>query len=246
VFFYEAARRTGIDRIAAMANRFGLGVELDLDLPGQRTGLIPTREWRIKHGHAWNIGDTVVSGIGQGFIQVTPLQLATYVSRIASGKLVQPHLTRSLAGVLQPGAQVDDWPSIGLPEKLLQDVRGGMWAVVNEPGGTAPQARLADPSVQLAGKTGSAQVRRVSRELRESGHFNSEKLPWEYRPHALFVAYAPYDAPRYAVSVVVEHGNAGADVAAPKAKAIMTEALRRDPSNRSEPPPPRQIAEVER
>ncbi|HET6607869.1 MAG TPA: penicillin-binding protein 2 [Rhodopila sp.] len=245
VFFYETARRTGIDRIAAMANRFGLGVELDLDLPGQRPGLIPTREWRISHGHAWNIGDTIVSGIGQGFIQVTPLQLATYVSRIASGKLVQPHLTRSLAGVLQPGTQADDWPAIGLPEKLLQDVRGGMWAVVNEPGGTAPQARLADPSVQLAGKTGSAQVRRVSRELRESGHFNSEKLPWEYRPHALFVAYAPYDAPRYAVSVVVEHGNAGADVAAPKAKAIMTEALRRDPSNRSEPPPPRQIAEVQ-
>jgi penicillin-binding protein 2 len=244
VFFYEVARRTGIDRIAAMANRMGLGVELDLDLPGQRTGLIPTREWRISHGHAWNMGDTIVSGIGQGFVQVTPLQLATYVARVASGKLVQPHLTRSLAGVLQPGTQPDDWPVIGLPEKLLHDVREGMWAVVNEPGGTAPLARLADPSVQLAGKTGSAQVRRVSRELRESGHFDSEKLPWEYRPHALFVAYAPYDAPRYALSVVIEHGNAGAAAAAPMAQKIMTETLRRDPGNRNEPPPPRQIAEV--
>ncbi len=246
VYFYEVARRTGIDRIAAMANRMGLGVELDLDLPGQRTGLIPTREWRISHGHAWNMGDTIVSGIGQGFVQVTPLQLATYVARVASGKLVQPHLTRSLAGVLQPGTQPDDWPAIGLPEKLLHDVREGMWAVVNEPGGTAPLARLADPSVQLAGKTGSAQVRRVSRELRESGHFDSEKLPWEYRPHALFVAYAPYDAPRYALSVVIEHGNAGAAAAAPMAQKIMTETLRRDPGNRNEPPPPRQIAEVQR
>jgi penicillin-binding protein 2 len=242
VYFYEVARRTGIDRIAAMAHRMGLGVELELDLPGQRPGLIPTRDWRMSHGHAWNIGDTVVSGIGQGFIQVTPLQLATYASRIASGRLVQPHLTRKLAGVMQPGVQPGDWPVLGMPEKLLHIVRDGMWAVVNETGGTAPLARLADPQVQMAGKTGSAQVRRVSRELRESGHFNSEKLPWEYRPHALFVCYAPYDMPRYAVSVVIEHGNAGAAAAAPLARDIMTATLRRDPANRTEAPPARVAA----
>ena len=236
VYFYEVARRTGIDRIAAMSNRLGLGVELELDLPGQRAGLIPTREWRIGKGHAWNIGDTIVSGIGQGFIQVTPLQLATYASRIASGRMVQPHLTRKLAGAMQPGSEPDDWPMLGMSDKLLQIVRDGMWAVVNEQGGTAPLARLADPGAQMAGKTGSAQVRRVSRELRESGHFDSEKLPWEYRPHALFVAYAPYDAPRYALAVVVEHGNAAAAIAAPMARQIMTEVLRRDPANRSEPP----------
>ena len=116
--------------------------------------------------------------------------------------------------------------------------------VLNEPGGTAPLARLGDPRVQLAGKTGSAQVRRVSRELRESGHFDSEKLPWEYRPHALFVAYAPYDAPRYALAVVIEHGNAGAAAAAPMARDIMTEVLRRDPANRTEAPPARVAAAV--
>ncbi|MEA2767451.1 MAG: penicillin-binding protein 2 [Acetobacteraceae bacterium] len=245
VFFYEVARRTGIDHIAAMANRLGLGVELELDLPGQRPGLIPTREWRISKGHAWNIGDTVVSGIGQGFIQVTPLQLATYASRIASGRLVQPHLTRTLNDVMQPGSESDDWPVLGMTDKLLQNVREGMWAVVNEPGGTAPLGRLADPGTQLAGKTGSAQVRRVSRELRESGHFDSEKLPWEYRPHALFVAYAPYDAPRYALSVVIEHGNTGAAAAAPMARDIMTEVLRRDPANRTQAPPA-QVAEARR
>ena len=243
VYFYEVARRTGIDHIAAMSNRLGLGVELELDLPGQRSGLIPTREWRIGNGHAWNVGDTIVSGIGQGFVQVTPLQLATYASRIASGRLVQPHLTRKLAGALQPGSEADDWPVLGLSDKLLQTVREGMWAVVNEPGGTAPLARLADPQAQMAGKTGSAQVRRVSRELRESGHFDSQKLPWEYRPHALFVAYAPYDAPRYALAVVIEHGNAGAAAAAPMARQIMTEVLRRDPANRSEAPPA-QVAEA--
>jgi penicillin-binding protein 2 len=243
VFFYEVARRTGIDHIATMANRLGLGVELDLDLPGQRTGLIPTREWRMRQGHGWNIGDTIVSGIGQGYVQVTPLQLATYAARIASGRLVQPHLTRTLAGAMQPGVDPDDWPVLGLTDKMLQNVRVGMWAVVNEAGGTAPLARLADPQVQLAGKTGSAQVRRVSRELRESGHFDSDKLPWEYRPHALFVAYAPYDAPRYALSVVIEHGNAGAQVAAPMARDIMTETLRRDPANRSVAPAA-QVAEA--
>jgi penicillin-binding protein 2 len=236
VYFYEVARRTGIDPIAAMANRLGLGVELELDLPGQRAGLIPTRAWRVAHGHAWNLGDTIVSGIGQGFIQVTPLQLAVYVSRIASGRSVQPHLTRTLAGVMQPGARPADWPVLGVAPKLLHRVRQGMWAVVNEPGGTAPLARLKDPNVQLAGKTGSAQVRRVSRELRESGKFDSQKLPWEYRPHALFVAYAPFDAPRYALSVVVEHGNAGAAAAVPIARDIMTEVLRRDPANRTVAP----------
>ncbi len=123
-----------------------------------------------------------------------------------------------------------------MPQRDLQLVREGMWAVVNEQGGTAPRARLPDPKVQLAGKTGSAQVRGVSRELRENGDFKSDKLPWEFRPHALFVAFAPYDAPRYAVSVVVEHGNAGADVAAPMARDIMIDTLGRDPANRAYPP----------
>jgi penicillin-binding protein 2 len=119
---------------------------------------------------------------------------------------------------------------MGLSEKGLQAVRSGMFAVVNEPGGTAALARL--PGVLLAGKTGSSQVRHVSRELREHGNFKSENLAWEYRPHALFVAFAPYDAPRYALSVVVEHGNAGALAAAPIARDIMSDTLARDPGER--------------
>jgi penicillin-binding protein 2 len=236
VFFYEVARRTGIDRIAAMANRFGLGTELELDLPSQRTGLIPTREWRIAQGHPWNLGDTIVSGIGQGYILVTPLQLATYVARVATGRAIQPHVTRTMDSELQPGADPTDWPVMHIADHSLAQVREGMWAVVNEAGGTAPQARLGDPRWQLAGKTGSAQVHRVSREQREHTNFDSAKLPWELRPHALFVAYAPYDAPRYAVSVVVEHGNAGAQMAGPIARDIMRDALDRDPANRTEPP----------
>jgi penicillin-binding protein 2 len=236
VFFYETARRTGIDNIAAMAHRFGLGTDLPIDLPGARTGMIPTREWRIGQGGHWNIGDTVVSGIGQGYVEVTPLQLATYVARVATGRAVQPHVTREVAGHLAPGSRTEEWPSLNLPQSQLQLVRDGMRAVVNDPGGTAPEARLPDPKVQLAGKTGSAQVRNVSRAVRERGNYDSNKLPWEFRPHALFVAFAPYDAPRYAVSVVIEHGNAGAQAAAPVARDIMIDTLLRDPAKVAHPP----------
>ena len=232
VFFYEVAKRVGIDRIAAMAHRFGLGTELAIDLPGVRTGLIPTREWRMGQGHAWNLGDTVVAGIGQGYIQVSPLELATYAARVATGRSVTPHLTRKISGELQTGAKPEDWSYIGLTDRYLHVVREGMWAVVNEAGGTAPQAKLPDQRWQMAGKTGSSQVRRVSREQREQGNFDSSKLPWELRPHALFVAYAPYDAPRYALAVVVEHGNAGAAAAGPIARDIMMDALQRDPAGR--------------
>jgi len=236
VFFYETARRTGIDRVAAVANRFGIGVDLEIELPGARKGLMPTRAWRMAQGMPWNVGDTISCGIGQGYIQTTPLALATYVSRIASGRAVQPHLTRSLAGVMQRGAAASDWPPLGLPERGLNLLRDGMWAVVNEPGGTAPIARINLPGMQLAGKTGSTQVRHVSREQREHG-YNSAKLPWEFRPHALFVCYAPHDAPRYAVAVVVEHGNAGAAAAAPLGRDIMIDVLTRDPAAHREAPP---------
>ncbi len=238
VFFYETARRTGMDHIAAMANRFGLGVKLDIELPGVRRGLVPTREWRIAQGKPWNIGDTIVHGIGQGFLQLTPLSLATMAARIATGRAVEPHLTRAIAGVVQPGGEATEWPLMNLPERELRMVREGMWAVVNEHDGTAPLAKLPFANIQMAGKTGSSQVRRVSREAREHG-FKSENLPWEFRPHALFVAFAPYDAPRYALSVVVEHGNAGAAMAGPIARDIMTDVLNRDPAALHDTPPQR-------
>jgi penicillin-binding protein 2 len=215
VYFYQVALKTGIDRISAMAHRLGMGTELEIDIPGQRIGQVPTKDWR--------------------YIIVSPLQLATYAARVATGRAVQPHFTRRIAGALQPGSQPEDWPDLAVPEPMLQAVRSGMFAVVNEPGGTAPRARLPG-AIHLAGKTGSSQVRRVSRKQRESGTFDSKNLPWEFRPHALFVAYAPYEQPRYALSVVVEHGNAGGAAAAPLARDIMAEVLRRDPASRDDDP----------
>ncbi len=236
VFFYEVARRTGIDAIAAVGRQFSFGVDTGIDLPGARKGLMPTQEWRRKHGHAWTIGDTINCGIGQGYIQATPLQLATYVSRIATGRAVIPHVTRKVADSLAGSNVADSYPVMDIAEESLLAVRAGMFAVVNEYGGSAKVARLDIPGVQLAGKTGSSQVRHVSRWAREHGNFNSARLPWEFRPHALFVCFAPYDAPRYAVSVVVEHGNAGAEVAAPLARDIMTDTLLRDPVKRDVAP----------
>mgnify|MGYP001321325484 FL=1 len=237
VYFYEIARRVGMDHIAQTANQLGLGVPLDIELPHTRDGLIPTPAWRKAHHHHWNGGDTIVSGIGQGFVQVTPLQLATYTARIATGRAVSPHLIRSVNGTLGEKASPEHWPALDMPDSYFKAIRGGMFAVVNEPHGTAPKAQLDLPGMLMAGKTGSAQVRHVSRALRESGHFNSADLPWEYRPHALFVCFAPYDAPRYAAAVVIEHGNTGADAAAPLARDIMRDTLLRDPANRTTPPP---------
>ena len=242
VYFYEIARRVGIDKISAMCGRLGMGVDLDIELPGTRKGLVPTRAWAARRKRPWGQGDTVNCGIGQGYIQTTPLALATYTARIATGRAVQPHLTRQIGGIIQPGIQPADWPALGVNERFLHILREGMFAVVNEAGGTAPQARLGLPGIQLAGKTGSSQVHRVSRELRERGNFKSENLPWEMRPHALFVCFAPYDQPRYAISLVVEHGNAGAAAAAPLAREIMVDTLTRDPASRREGP--QQVAQV--
>ena len=232
VFFYELARRTGIDVVAQTANAFTLGVDPGVDLPGARRGLMPTQAWRRRHGHQWTVGDTVNCGIGQGFVLATPLQLATYCARLATGRAVVPHVTRLVAGTAQPGAKPEEVALLDVTPEHLEIVRAGMFGVINEAGGTAPHARLGLPGMQMAGKTGSSQVRHVSRWAREHGHFNSARLPWEFRPHALFICYAPYDAPRYTVAVVVEHGNAGADAAAPLARDIMRDTLTRDPSRR--------------
>ncbi|MEE8663950.1 MAG: penicillin-binding protein 2 [Acetobacter sp.] len=236
VYFYEVARRVGMEKIAATSHAFGLGVRPDIELPHLSTGLIPTPKWRQSHGQHWNGGDTIVSGIGQGFVQASPLQLATYVSRLASGRAIEPHLVRASNGKLNEQTNPDLYPALDMPPEALDSLRQGMFAVVNEPHGTAPLARLDIPGIQMAGKTGSAQVRRVSRALRESGHFDSSRLPWEYRPHALFICFAPYDQPRYAAAVVIEHGNAGAKAAGPLAKAIMTDTLLRDPVQHQTPP----------
>ncbi len=227
IYFYEMAKRLGIDRISAMARRFGLGVDLEIEIPGVRRGLSPTRAWREAQGRPWALGDTVIHGIGQGFFQYTPLSLATMTARLATGRAVQPHLTKLVSGRPVRGNRAEDWPSLGIPDRDMRLMRDAMWSVVNEEGGTARAARLpASIGAQMAGKTGTTQVRRVTREQRERG-FRVETMPREWRPHALFVAYAPHDNPLFAVSVVVEHGTSGSLAAAPLARDVLVEAFQR-------------------
>ncbi len=226
VYFYDVALRVGVDAIASMARRFGLGERLGVDLPGERPGLVPTRAWkRERLGEPWQKGETVVTGIGQGFVLTTPLQLAVMTARLCNGlRMVRPWFVRS------PEAAAEEWPRIELPEEGLRAVLRGMYEVVNGARGTARRAKLPIEGIALAGKTGTSQVKRITRAERARGDHKRKDKPWRERDHALFVCYAPYAAPRYAVAVVVEHGGSGSKAAAPPARDIMTRTLEINPS----------------
>ncbi|MEE8189470.1 MAG: penicillin-binding protein 2 [Kiloniellales bacterium] len=237
VFFYELARKVGIDRIAEMANRFGLGAPVGIDLPGERGGMIPTRAWKkATLGEPWQGGETLVSAIGQGFVLSTPLQLAVMVARIANGGYaVTPRLTR-LAGDKSdkkpddPADTASAFPSLGISEASMRVIHTAMDLVSNNPRGTAYRARIKEEGWELAGKTGTSQVRRITMAERAAGIIKNKDLPWRRRDHALFVAYAPVHRPRYACAVVVEHGGGGSKVAAPIVRDILIETQRRDPA----------------
>jgi penicillin-binding protein 2 len=228
-YFYEVARRTGIDAISAMANRLGLGHKLGLDLPHEKPGLMPTRDWKLAtFGTPWQQGETLISGIGQAYMLTTPLQLAVMTARLANGGLaVVPHLARDV--VTPNGTQVRSAVSIqslGISPAHLDVIVKAMDAVVNVPRGTAYGARIRQPGLEMAGKTGTAQVRRISKAEREQGIRKNHEIPWAERDHALFVGFAPVAHPRFAVSVVVEHGGGGSAVAAPIARDVL-EAVQR-------------------
>ncbi|MEQ8196301.1 MAG: penicillin-binding protein 2 [Rhodospirillales bacterium] len=230
VYFYEVAKRTGIDRISAMAKKLGMGQMLKVDLPGELKGLMPTRSWkRTATGTPWQQGETLIAGIGQGFMLATPLQLAVMTARLANGGFaVTPRLTRAVAysDALAPVSQAE-FPGIGVSAQNLNIIRQAMARVVNEPGGTAFRSRIRPEEFAMGGKTGTVQVRRISKAEREQGVRKNEDLPWEVRDHALFVGFAPVDNPRYAVAVVIEHGGGGSKAAAPIARDILLEAQRR-------------------
>ncbi len=232
VYFYETSRRVGIDAIAAMARKLGLGALTGLDLPGERAGLIPTKAWKRQNfDEAWQVGETLVSAIGQGFVSTTPLQLAVMTARLVNGgKAVTPRLLRGHRGdavIVEPAFE-----ALGIPERHLAIVREGMDRVVNDPRGTAHRARIDEPGWAMGGKTGTSQVRRITMAERARGVTRNEDLPWHRRDHALFVGYAPVDEPRYACAVIVDHGGGGSKAAAPIARDLLSEAQRLSPLTR--------------
>jgi penicillin-binding protein 2 len=230
VFFYDTAMQAGIDNIAEMARRFGFGAQTGIDMPGERRGLIPDSAWKkATYGEPWYPGETPSAGIGQGFITATPLQLAIMAARLASGRAIVPRFRRG-ATVGADEAPGSELPALDIPERHLEIVREGMRRVTNDQGGTAFRARIAEPGMEMAAKTGTAQVRHISMSEHLSGVRKNKDLPWQQRDHALFVCFAPVAAPRYALSVVVEHGGGGSAVAGPIAHDIMLETQRRNPA----------------
>ncbi len=206
-YFYAMGRRIGYDRIAPVAKMLGLGKEFDLPMPSQRYGTVPDSAWkRKKFDQDWSQSDTLNATIGQGYVLTSPLQLAIMSARIASGKMLDPYL---IHGQRKPAARLP------FSEEQLQVVRDGMDLVVNG-AGTAVRSRLPLEGIQMAGKTGTAQVRAIK------GGQRGQSGNWKYRDHGLFVFFAPVEKPRYAGAVVIEHGMGGARAAAPVAKSMMT------------------------
>ncbi|MGR3571951.1 penicillin-binding protein 2 [Brevirhabdus sp.] len=223
VYYYAMAERVGIEKMSEMANRLGLGIRHDIPMSAVSDGLIPTKQWkREARGAEWLIGDSVNAVIGQGYVLASPLQLSVMTARIASGRAVTPRLVRSVNGIAQPsGAGAD----LGLSPSALAAVQKGMFSVSNTPRGTGYRSRIAEKTMLMAGKSGTSQVRNITAAERARGVIRNEDLPWERRDHALYVCYAPFDDPRYAVSVVVEHGGGGSSAAAPIARDILLQAL---------------------
>ena len=223
VFYYDMALRVGIEKISEMARKLGVGIEHDLPLTSVAAGLAPTKEWKLINRDAeWVVGDSVNASIGQGFVLASPLQLALMSARIATGREVKPRVIKSIDGVEQPSGV---GPSLGINENSLREVRKAMFAVSNDRRGTAYSSRIIEDAFRMAGKTGTSQVRNISSGERASGVRRNEDLPWRQRDHALFVDYAPFDNPKVAVAVVVEHGGGGSSVAAPIARDITLQAL---------------------
>ena len=221
VFFYEIGLKLGIKRIAEMARKLGLGEKTGISIPGEKSGLIPSKDWKMAtHGRSWTLGETVNASIGQGYVLTTPLQLAVMTARLANGKqAVTPRLTTSeLDG--------QEFEPLDISPAALKIIQRSMRRVMNGPKGTARRSDLSDIGVPMAGKTGTVQVRAISKAEREEGVIDNMDRQWKFRDHALFVCYAPYDNPRYAIAVVVEHGGGGSSTAAPIASAVMRKLLK--------------------
>lgn len=223
VYFYEAAQRAGIDNMSAICHEFGLGERYDLPISAVAEGLIPSTEWKSRvRGEVWRPGDTINAAIGQGYVLTSPLQLAVMTARIASGRSVAPRLIKSIDGVETP---IVEAPELSVSREHLQMVQRGMWNVSNSQRGTARRARIVAEGMEMAGKTGTSQVRNITAAERARGVVSNDQLPWERRDHGLFVCFAPYDKPKYAVACVVEHGSGGSTAAAPPARDILLYAL---------------------
>ena len=245
VYFYEIARKLGVDRLSETAKKFGLGKHVLPDFPEEKSGVVPNTKWKKKFiGQNWYIGETLHSGIGQGYFQSTPIQLCLMTAQIANGGFqIKPRVIfdkndNKLREFIKykkenPNKPLPDLAVSNFNLKPLFEnqeniniVKDAMFSSSNEPGGTSYRHRMENPKFTFAGKTGSSQIKRFTEAQREA-EVKQKDLNYKDRDHALFVAFAPYKDPKYAISVVVEHGGSGASAAAPIAKKIIKKVLER-------------------
>lgn len=221
IYFWEVGKRVGIEAIALMAKRLGLGSLPSLGLQGEKKGVIPTKDWKLgRFGEPWYMGDTFNAAIGQGYVLSTPLELAVMTARLASGgKLVLPRLSLTdAAPCFEP---------LGIQEKHINLILDGMIRACNEPGGTAYRHRIIEPGFLMGGKTGTSQVKRISLSERATGIRKTHELDWKLRNHSFFVGFAPINDPRYAMSVLIEHGGDGLN-SVPIVHRLLLAAQKRD------------------
>jgi len=217
-YFYEIARRLGVDKLSETAKKFGLGKEVFGDLFSiEKKGLIPNTKWKKNAlGKGWLLGETMITGIGQGYIQTTPIQLCLMTAQIANGgHKIYPHIIEN-ENKIQP---VDKFTPLYKESKNIKIIQDAMFGSTNEVMGTSYRSRIKDPKYQFAGKTGTAQVKKITERDRELD-LKTFEIPYEERDHALYIAFGPYKNPRYALSILVEHGGNGSTTAAPMAKKL--------------------------
>ena len=226
-YFYEVARKLGVDRLSETAKKFGLGKEVFGDLFNiEKKGLIPNTMWKKNAlGQSWLLGETIITGIGQGYIQTTPIQLCLMTAQIGNGGYkIYPKI---IADDENSESQIDKFTPLYKNSRNVKIVQDAMFASTNEVRGTSYRSRIDDPKYQFAGKTGTAQVKKITEKDRELD-LKTFEIPYEERDHALYVAYGPYKNPRYALSILVEHGGNGSTTAAPMAKKLFKKIIDRD------------------
>ena len=219
IYFYEIARKLGVDKLSETAKKFGLGKEVFGDLFSiEKKGLIPNTQWKKNAlGQGWLLGETIITGIGQGYIQTTPIQLCLMTAQIGNGgHKIYPRIVINDENKVAP---MDKFSPLYTNSKNIKIVQDAMFASTNEVRGTSYKSRIDDLKYQFAGKTGTAQVKKITARDRELD-LKTFEIPYEERDHALYIAYGPYKNPRYALSVIVEHGGSGSATAAPMAKKL--------------------------
>ena len=216
-YFYEIARRLGVDRLSETAYKFGLGERVfDNLFFNEKKGLVPNTEWKKNAlGKGWLLGETIITGIGQGYIQTTPIQLCLMTAQIANGGYkIYPKITTD-----QNNNEFDKFEPLFKNQRNIKIIQRSIYSSTNEVMGTSYSSRINDPKYRFAGKTGTAQVKRITEEEREL-ELKTSEIPYEQRDHALYVAFGPYENPRYAMSIIIEHGGSGSSTAAPIAKKL--------------------------